>query len=197
MGELRDEPTIYEHWPLQVSGSENRQFIEGNIILCYNKMHGLYYECLNALSATVCHRITADQTLSFYFIVGGGSVSVDLIFMIMLGSNIHRYSLPSTFIIMNLQNYTTTLQHTSDRKGFLTASKSIKESEKHIYCKSCCVFYLLLILWSRPLPPPPPPPANYKNCSDILIINVWDPTTNLLFVCIVATSFKFFRNSVP
>jgi hypothetical protein len=44
---------------------------------------------MNALPATVCHRITADQTLSFYFIVGGGSVSVDLIFMIMLGSNIH------------------------------------------------------------------------------------------------------------
>ncbi len=58
-----------------------------------------------------------------------------------------------TFIITNQQIYKTTPQTpltsgaNPDVRECLTASKLIKESEKHIYIKSCYGFYVLLILW--------------------------------------------------
>jgi hypothetical protein len=148
-------------------------------MLSFSEMRGFYYECFVRYCLSSYHS-WSNPLLLFY--CGDGSLSVDLIFMIMLWSNIHYNSLPSTFIITNLQIYTATL-HTSDRKGFLTASKIIKENIFIVKSYLCFLFIACSMVW--PSPPPPPPPANYKNCSDILIINVWDPTTNLQFVCIV------------
>ncbi len=65
------------------------------------------YEFQVTLSADVCYCITADQTLSLHFI-GGGSVSVDFIFQIMLGSmessQHFLFSNKSTRILINLIN---------------------------------------------------------------------------------------------
>jgi|688.fasta_scaffold2725822_2 hypothetical protein len=55
-------------------------------MVSFNEMHGFYYKFQAALSAAVNYCITAYQTLSFLFIVAGGSVSVDFIFQEKLGS---------------------------------------------------------------------------------------------------------------
>ncbi len=80
----------------------------------YLKRTGSIYEFQATLSTNVCYCITADETSSLHFI-GGGSVSVDYIFKIMLGSKENSqhffFSVKSTLILINLLIYRTT-QHT-------------------------------------------------------------------------------------
>jgi hypothetical protein len=97
-----------------------------------------------------------------FTLLRGGSISVEFIFMIMLEDQMkhshHFFSsskitLILTFILMNLQIYRTklyispTTDANTDRKCCLTASKLIKESEEHLYCKSCflCVVYSVIV----------------------------------------------------
>jgi hypothetical protein len=85
----------------------------------------------------------------------GGSVSVELIFQIMLGSkkNSHNFfssiesTLILTFRIIDLQIYTPLTNSNPEWKKVLHASKLIKLFEKHIY-KELILF--LCIVYSMP-----------------------------------------------
>ena len=59
-------------------------------MISFNEMHIFNFDFQATLSAYVCYCITADQTLSLHFIVGG-SVPVDLIFHSIKASERHIY----------------------------------------------------------------------------------------------------------
>ncbi len=86
-------------------------------MVSFIEKHGFFYEFPATFSSNVCFCIRADKPLSLFTSLWGGSVSVDFIFQIMLGSkeNIH-HSLASvestlilTFRIIDLQIYRTAL----------------------------------------------------------------------------------------
>ncbi len=150
--------------------SKNNQLIETNIMVSFNEIHGFYYEFGATLSANVCYWITAwtrslAKSMSRNRFLGSinvykyglwsnpltcGAVSVDSVFMIMLGSKKNSHNILSFIkstlilsfiikVIINLRIYRTI--HCCRNPLLLTpilikrvpnCIKVIKESEKHI-----------------------------------------------------------------